>query len=580
MRRELSQVEKAALEELSNRIHLKIDHIKNSIFGDIQFPDAISNARQMLWHLKNNIIDIPTCPICNNKLAWHPDKREYRKFCSKKCTGIGTSEIAKQTSMSKNNGIHHTQTKEFVEKQKATSLEKFGVEHYSKTEDFKRSTQDTNFNKFGVNYPAQSDAIKEKMKNTTFDRYGVEYFASTEECREKMKETSLKKYGVEFASISPQIKEKIRQTNLERYGVEYPTQNQDIINKITLTRKTNYYDPNVLEKLNNPEWLRSQQETKTVNSIANELGISSSNLGKYFAKYNIPINVINQATSDAQAEIAKFIDSLGVDYIQGSRSIIYPKEIDIYMPNNKLAIEYNGIYYHTETKGRGYSYHLNKTIECEKLGIQLLHIFDFEWNNTTTQDIWKSMIKTRLGLSSRIYARNCKFDKVSTDAAKKFMNENHLEGFVGGNYKYGLYHNDELVQCIIISKSRYNKKYNFELIRLASKKNIVIVGGIKKILSNINDIKGSVITYANRRYSTGNSYMVTNMKPLTSSGPNVFYTSKNGSIIETRQKYQKHKLSNILPTFNPELSAWKNLEKNGFDRFWDCGNLSFTFDLK
>lgn len=580
MNNKLTELEKKVLVELANRSHLKIDHIVNSVFGNVCFPNDIKNARQMLWHLECNSMVIPLCPVCQNNLSWHPDKREYRKFCSKKCTGIGTADIAKQTSIENNNGVHHTQTKEFVEKQKATSLKKYGVEHYSQTTEFKESTQNANIDKFGVNYPAQSVEIQEKMKSTTFERYGVDHFASTTECRDKMKKTCLERYGSEFVASLPEIKDKIKQTNLERYGFEYATQNPNIMEKIATTRKFNYYDPIVLSKLNDPEWLRNEQQTKTVNAIANELGVSSSNLGKYFANYNIPINIVNQHTSDAQLEINNFITDLGVSTIQGSRSIIYPKEIDIYIPDHKLAIEYNGIYYHTESKGRGYSYHLDKTNACEKLGIKLLHISDHEWINDVKKSIWKSMIINRLGFSFKLYARKCRFATVSTPEARKFMEENHLEGFVGGKHKYGLYYDDELVQCIIISKSRYNKKYDFELIRLATKKNTVVIGGISKLLSNITDISGSVITYANRRYSTGNAYSTNNMEKVSTSGPNVFYTSKNGTTIETRHVYQKHKLPNILPIFDANLSAWKNLEKNGYDRFWDCGTLSFTFNLK
>lgn len=64
-----------------------------------------------------------------------------------------------------------------------------------------------------------------------------------------------------------------------------------------------------------------------------------------------------------------------------------------------------------------------------------------------------------------------------------------------------------------------------------------------------------------------------------STSPNYFYITKNASTIESRQKFQKHKLKNILPTFDEKLSEWENMKNNGYDRFWDCGNLVFTFDL-
>jgi len=576
----LTSIEMAELSRLGEMTYLSVKHIKDSIFGKVLFPDSISNARQMLWHISNNTMEIPLCSVCSNSLSWHTDNREYRKFCSKKCTGIGTADIAKRTSMMKNNGVHHTQTPEYIEKVKETTLKKYGVEHYSKTTDFKKGVQTTNIEKFGVKYPAQDISILEKMKTTTLARYGVEHYASTDECASKIKATLLERYGVENIAQLTEIQEKIKATNLQKYGFTHRMKDPEIVEEIILNKKLNYYTDEVFKKLHDPLWLKNEQLSKTINTIARELGISSSNLGKYFAKYNIPINVINQHASDAQNEINQYINSLNIATVQGSKSIIFPKEIDIFVPEHNLAIEYNGVYYHTERMGRGRLYHVNKTNQCEANGIQLLHIFDFEWNNPVQRDIWKSMIAVRLGIADRIYARQCVFKAISTDDARQFMNENHLEGFVGGNYKYGLYHNGILVQCIIISKSRYNKNYDYELIRLATLKNTLVVGGISKILDNINELRGTLITYANRRYSVGNSYNALKMTALPVSPPNVFYTSKNGSIIETRHKYQKHKLANILPAFDPEKTAWENMDANGYDRFWDCGNLVFTFHLK
>src|SRR5690606_3197267 len=123
--------------------------------------------------------------------------------------------------------------------------------------------------------------------------------------------------------------------------------------------------------------------------------------------------------------------------------VIPPLELDIYIPEKKLAIELNGVYWHS-SKFKDKNYHLNKTIECEKGGIQLLHIFDFEWEQK--QDIWKSVIANKLGLTDRkVYARKCTVKDVPINDGYNFFQENHLQGGLSKGKHIGLYHNDVLV---------------------------------------------------------------------------------------------------------------------------------------
>ena len=82
------------------------------------------------------------------------------------------------------------------------------------------------------------------------------------------------------------------------------------------------------------------------------------------------------------------------------------------------------------------------------------------------------------------------------------------------------------------------------------------------------------MTYADRRYSDGTLYEKIGFKKIGISKPNYFYF-KNTSMLLSRLKFQKHKLKNILESFNPELTEWDNMQLNGYDRIWDCGNYVF-----
>lgn len=109
-------------------------------------------------------------------------------------------------------------------------------------------------------------------------------------------------------------------------------------------------------------------------------------------------------------------------------------------------------------------------------GIQLYQIFDIEYNDVVKKDIWLSMIRNKLGLSRRIYARKCEIKLPSKLEAKKFINENHMQGGdVPSNLVFGLYYDDELVSLMSFGKSRFNKSYDYELLRFCNRKNISVI---------------------------------------------------------------------------------------------------------
>ncbi len=270
-------------------------------------------------------------------------------------------------------------------------------------------------------------------------------------------------------------------------------------------------------------------------------------------------------TSSFEKEVENF---LNVKYIKNNRTILNGKELDFYLPEHKLAIECNGDYYHSEEKGKDRNYHLNKTQECLEKGIQLIHIFESSWNEK--KDIWKSIINNKLGKSNKIMARKCILKEVSNEEEKVFLEENHLQGFIGSRICYGLYYNNELVCLMSFGKSRFNKKYDFELLRLCTKKNINVIGGASKLLNNFNkNNKGSLISYSDRLYSDGSIYKKLGFTFSHYSKPGYFYF-KNG-IKYSRQQFMKHKLKDKLEKFDPTLTEYENMGLNGYYKVFDCG---------
>jgi len=278
--------------------------------------------------------------------------------------------------------------------------------------------------------------------------------------------------------------------------------------------------------------------------------------------------------SKPEMEIYNYIKSIyDGPIIQSDRSIIPPKELDIYLPELKIAFEINGEYWHnSEQKPK--NYHVDKTDECKKLGIQLYHI----WTRTDF-DIWKSKISILLGkVETRIYARKCNVFPITGSIYKSFCNDNHLQG--GGTtakVKYGLYHENKLVSVMGFSKPRFNKNIEWELMRFCTLKNIIVVGGFSKLLKRFKSDynPNSIISYANRDFSHGGIYGKY-MKYEESTQPN--YKWIKDEIEIPRYKAQKHKLQKLLgDKFIKEESEKQNMIRNGYTQCFDTGNFKFIW---
>jgi len=265
--------------------------------------------------------------------------------------------------------------------------------------------------------------------------------------------------------------------------------------------------------------------------------------------------------SKGEIELLDWIKSLGVVAYKDN-SILPRQELDIYMPEYKFAIEYNGIYYHCESRGRGGKYHLNKRNAAETAGVHLMQFWNIEW--VDKKDIVKSIILNKLRMPKfRLFARKLCVRDVSTKDARIFCVVNHLHGFRGGKVYKGLYDGDTLVSIMITAADG-------EMVRYVVQNFTTVVGGFSKLL------KYSPVTYSfvDKRIFTGEGYAINGFKKVSDTPPNYYYT-KTYRDLESRNKYQKHKLECILPFYNPTITEVQNMAEHGFDRIFDCGHLHF-----
>lgn len=309
-------------------------------------------------------------------------------------------------------------------------------------------------------------------------------------------------------------------------------------------------------------------ENLTCAEISNLLGCHHSTVGKKFSDLNIEVrNDIYRSEPEYWAE--SFLKSLDIKTKICDRSLIAPYELDIVIPEHKIAIELDGLFYHSELF-KDKNYHKTKTDLCESKGYQLLHIFEDEW--LYKRDIVERMIKAKLGLlDDRVYARKCSIGGISKLNKKNFLNTYHIQGNCNSSVEIGLYEQEELIASMAFKKLSNGA---YELTRYATSKSVV--GGFSKLLEHFkkNYEWNEIITFADRRYSNGGLYEKCGFDLIDRLYPDYYYVDNKQNRFHKfnfRHIFLKKKLKN----YDPTLSEHQNCLNHGYYRIYDCGKLKY-----
>ena len=424
----------------------------------------------------------------------------------------------------------------------------------------------------------QSEAVKKAYKNPEIKKKiseAIKKAYENPEYREKLSEANKKRFQ------NPEEREKQSEAMKKAYeNLEMRKKHSEAIQKTFNNKRNEFIEKYDLSK----EFLEKEfveNNRFDIYKFCEYCDISYST-GLFYKKYfNIETPNV-QRNCLTQQEIYDFISQYTeADF--NNRNIINPQELDIYIPSRNIAIEFDGLLYHSS----GYSslsqcnsleeyplYHLEKTQACMEKNVQLFHIFENEWRDK--KEIWKSVLLNALGKSKRIYARKCIVKEVPSKEAKEFLNANHLQGSCNSKINLGLYSENTLVSLMTFGKPRYNKLYEWELLRFCNNLNTSVIGGASKLLKYF--IKtyspSSILSYANLRWSTGNLYEKLGFTLKGTSSPNYFYFNED-FILHNRMEFQKHKLKDKLETFDPSLTESENMYNNGYRKIYDCGNLVY-----
>jgi hypothetical protein len=502
------------------------------------------------------------CPTCESSFK---AKRNSTIFCSKSC--------AQRNQNTKN---------KIIESQKAASIEKYGVDHPMKNSNVVSNFKKSMIEKYGVEHALQSKSFVEKSFKSKLEKYGVGNYNNVKQARE----TCLRKYGVPNYSLTDEYVEKTKITCLKKYGVDHPSKSkvykishsENMFTKfMSNERFVNFVPKFTLDEYRGvtPRFNRRYPFECKRCGLETLCDISNGKPPRCSKCDTTPLSYFEK-------EVYEFIRGCvkkETSVIQTDRTTLYPKEIDILIPDLKLGIECDGLYWHSEILGKKNKvYHSSKTMGAMVKEIRLVHVFENEWK--FKGNIVRSILKNILGLVDfRLFARNCVIVVPTRDEYKKFVVDNHIQGMDNPSVIYGLKYGDEIVSVMSFCKSRFDRKYQYELSRFCNVLNTSVIGAASRLFKHFIDTHKptSVVSYSDRRYFSGEIYMKMGMLFVGNSPPNYYYIVDGYQNVKNRMSFQKHKLKRILPIFDNNISEWENMKLNGFDRIWDCGNSKWVY---
>jgi len=267
------------------------------------------------------------------------------------------------------------------------------------------------------------------------------------------------------------------------------------------------------------------------------------------------------------------------EIIRNDRSLLDGSELDLYIPSKGVAIEFNGLRWHSEKFGKDKYYHLKKTLLCKEKGITLLHIFEDEY--ISRKEIVLSKIRNILGLNTgleRIGARKCTIKEIDYKSASVFLENNHIQGKCKASVYLGLYRNEKLVSVMLFTHEKGGK---WILVRFASDIHYIVQGAASKLFSYfISKYEFTEIrTFLDRRFENNaedNVYIKLGFGIDSYLKPDYYYT--NGHGIRRHKFGFRKKILSRKYGFPLTMTESEMVSQLGYYKIWNCGLIAYVFN--
>lgn len=555
------------------------------ICGELFLPEKPSSRICSKQH-------ITQCPICGKEMVWNTTRKV--EPCSKECR----KELTKRNNIAKYGVAHPMQSKEVQQHHKQAMLDKYGVESPLQSEEIKQRAVATNQERFGTDWALGSEEVRQKSKDTMEKKYGGRTTLESAELVRKVRATNQERYGYTIASKSEEVKQHTRETNRQRYGVENPMQCPEIAKQVSDTRKEKMDE--ILAKCKST-WIDTLGVDNPSRSPVVIDKITETFLQRYGVKRAIHVPEFREKMihtmmerygspyycmtedykSDSHFRISKVnkdfasrLDNLGIQYEFEYR--IGMKSYDIRLTDSDTLIEIDPTYTHNiignhwNRNGLDENYHRDKSRQAEDSGYRCIHVFD--WDD-------KSKIINMITSKKRLYARQLDIWKLNVDVVNKFLNEHHLQGACRGQLLcLGLVKDGEVYQVMTFGKSRYNKNYYIELLRLCTKTGYTVVGGASKLFKFATENYGlhSIISYCDRSKFSGSVYTQIGMKFSHETPPQEIWSKGDKKI--TANLLRQRGYDQLFGTnYGKGTSNDQLMLENGWLPVYDCGQAVYEY---
>lgn len=424
------------------------------------------------------------------------------------------------------------------------------------SESAKTQRANTMIERHGAKTTWESPELQVKVRATMVQKYGGKTTLESEELRAKAENTVKERYGV---NNPLQLRHRVEAGMMSKYGVRNPMLDADILIQCKQTRLSRY--DGAYESLKSTE--------KRRNTNIEKYGVSCIFLSEDCPRSKAAL------ISGINRKFGHVLNSLNISYEYEHR--IQGYSYDLIIPSTNTLIEIDPTYTHNLIgnhwgSGVANDYHFKKTKAAIDAGYRCIHIFDWDaWDKIFDMIIPKEIL----------YARKCELKKiVDCTSIDKFLNQNHIQGTCRGqNYIYGLYYQGELVQCMTFGNPRYNKKFQYELLRLASDSRYGIVGGANRLFKAFlrEQDPNSIISYCDRAKFSGRVYNRLGMTHLYDSTPAKVWAK--GSQRVTDNLLRQRGYDQIFKTnFGKGASNEDLMLKFGWLPVVDCGQSIWAYN--
>lgn len=481
----------------------------------------------------------------------------------------------------------YSMTPEFKERFRRTMLERYGVDSPMKSDEILKKAQRTNIERYGGVAPTCDESVIRKVAETNISRYGGIGLGSSQ-TSEKIHKTMIDRYGSDVPSRIPEIREKIVKTCLERYGFTSPAMSENVKEKRRKTFLMRYGVDNAMKLHEFAMRARCRADA----TMAERYGdINPSHISIFrkksictnIRKYGVPFYVLTKECMDANKHhkiskinirFGEMLHDFGIEYEY--EYFIHRNSYDFRIGNTLLEINptitHNSAVSVFSNRGpKTPTYHLEKTKIAHMFDFRCVHVFD--WDDV-------DRVLSLFTQKSSIYARNCSIQAVDQKTADSFTRDNHIQGSCRGqSICYGLYYKGDLVQVMTFGRPRYNKKYDYELLRLCSRTDVRVIGGASKLFKGfLRDNPGkSVISYCDLSKFCGEVYMKIGMKLSHVTKPAKVWSKGSGHI--TDNILRKHGFDRLFGTsYGKGVSNEQLMLEHKWYPVYDCGQAVFIYD--